>query len=45
MKHYSPWRRGYLPDFEIIVERFFNDRRKDRIGVVLSTSLPFTHEI
>ncbi len=35
--------KGYFPDFEVVIERFFNDKRNDGVGVVLSTSLPFAY--
>jgi len=35
--------KGYFPDFEVYVERFFNSGRKDGVGVIFSATLPLAH--
>lgn len=37
-------RLGYLPDFDVTLERFFNSGREDGFGAIVSISLPFAYK-
>ncbi|MBI3301144.1 MAG: TolC family protein, partial [Deltaproteobacteria bacterium] len=35
--------KGYSPDFEVYVERFFNGRGRDGIGLIFSATIPLAY--
>jgi outer membrane protein, heavy metal efflux system len=35
--------KAYLPDFEVVAERFFNGGRKDGFGVIFSATIPLAY--
>jgi outer membrane protein TolC len=35
--------KAYFPDFEVYIERFFNSRRRDGVGVIFSATIPLVY--